>query len=90
MGLLADLTMSRRIFLAKNGLSFCSAPLEVLISLLYWGLRAVRFQNLLSYMTMRYLGSDRCLGCHADLGVALAPAMLCRLTNGSSSPISWR
>ena len=41
VGLLADLTLSRRIFLAKNALSFCSAPLEVLIALLYWGLRVV-------------------------------------------------
>ena len=41
VALLADLTMSRRIFLVKNVLSFCSAPLEVLIALLYWGLRVV-------------------------------------------------
>lgn len=41
VGLLADLTMSRRLFLVKNALSVCGTPLEVLISLLYWGLRAV-------------------------------------------------
>lgn len=40
--LLADLTMSRRLFLAKNLLSVCSCPMEVLISVLYWGLRMVR------------------------------------------------
>jgi hypothetical protein len=40
-GLLADLTLSRTLFQAKNVLSMCSAPMEVLISLLYWGLRAV-------------------------------------------------
>ena len=41
-GLLADVTLSRRLFLMKNVFSFCSAPLEVLISLLYWSLRLVR------------------------------------------------
>lgn len=40
--LLADLTLSRRLFLFKNLLSVCSAPLEVLISILYWGLKFVR------------------------------------------------
>jgi len=40
-GLLADLTLSRRLFLAKNILSVCSCPMEVLISVLYWGLRMV-------------------------------------------------
>lgn len=39
--LLADVTLSRRLFLIKNLLSVCSAPLEVLISVLYWGLRLV-------------------------------------------------
>ena len=33
--------MSRRLFAAKNVLSMCSAPMEVLVSLLYWGLRAI-------------------------------------------------
>lgn len=40
--LLADLTKSPRLFLIKNMLSVCSTPLEALISILYWGLRAVR------------------------------------------------
>ncbi|KAJ5887631.1 FAR-17a/AIG1-like protein [Penicillium taxi] len=39
IALLADLTLSRRLFLFKNLLSVCSAPMEVLISILYWGLR---------------------------------------------------
>ncbi|KAL1304601.1 hypothetical protein AAFC00_003570 [Neodothiora populina] len=38
VGLLADLTLSRRLFTLKNVLSVASAPLEVLISILYWGL----------------------------------------------------
>jgi hypothetical protein len=41
MGLLADITLSPRLFLIKNTLSLCSAPLEVLISLLYWGISAI-------------------------------------------------
>jgi hypothetical protein len=40
-GLAADLTLSRRLFLIKNALSFCSAPLALVISILYWSLRAV-------------------------------------------------
>ncbi|KAJ5644466.1 hypothetical protein N7507_010477 [Penicillium longicatenatum] len=41
VALLADITLSRRLFLAKNLLSVCSAPLEVLVSVLYWGLRVI-------------------------------------------------
>lgn len=41
VGLLADLTMSKRLFEAKNALSVASAPMECLISLLYWSLRTV-------------------------------------------------
>jgi len=40
-GLLADLTGIEGLFLVKNAFSVCSAPLEVLISLLYWGIRAI-------------------------------------------------
>ncbi|ROT36845.1 hypothetical protein SODALDRAFT_298481 [Sodiomyces alkalinus F11] len=38
---LADLTLSPALFRLKNVLSVTSAPLEVLITLLYWGIRAV-------------------------------------------------
>lgn len=41
VGLLADLTVSHTLFSIKNALSMASAPMECLISLLYWGLRAV-------------------------------------------------
>ena len=40
-GSLADVTESQTLFNVKNGLSICSAPMEVLISLLYWGLRVI-------------------------------------------------
>jgi FAR-17a/AIG1-like protein len=40
-GAFADITLSQRVFQVKNVLSMCSAPLECLISALYWGLRAI-------------------------------------------------
>lgn len=40
-GLLADLTGSARLFAIKNRLSVGTAPLEVLVSILYWGITAV-------------------------------------------------
>jgi FAR-17a/AIG1-like protein len=40
-GLISDLTGSTLFFRVKNILSICSAPLECLISTLYWGIRAV-------------------------------------------------
>lgn len=40
-GLLADITLSPTLFLIKNALSLCSAPLEVMISVLYWGICAI-------------------------------------------------
>ena len=40
-GLLADLSLSPRLFAIKNMLSVCSAPLEVLVSILYWGIGAI-------------------------------------------------
>ncbi|KAI0172046.1 FAR-17a/AIG1-like protein [Hypoxylon sp. FL1284] len=41
VGALADVTFSPQLFALKNVLSVCSAPLEVLISILYWGLCAI-------------------------------------------------
>ena len=41
LGLIADISLSSRLFAAKNALSMTSAPMEVLVSLLYWGLRVV-------------------------------------------------
>ncbi|KAF9879279.1 integral membrane protein [Colletotrichum karsti] len=40
-GLLADITLSTKLFAVKNALSTTAAPLEVLISILYWGIRAI-------------------------------------------------
>lgn len=41
VALLADFTASRTLFRIKNTLGVASAPMEVLISLLYWSLRTV-------------------------------------------------
>ncbi|KIX06558.1 uncharacterized protein Z518_04534 [Rhinocladiella mackenziei CBS 650.93] len=41
LALLADLSLSPQLFVSKNVLSMCSAPMEVLVSVLYWGLRAI-------------------------------------------------
>jgi len=41
IGLLSDITLSPALFTIKNYLTITSAPLEILISLLYWGLRAI-------------------------------------------------
>lgn len=38
LGFLADLTLNRTLFNAKNIISVCATPLEVLISILYWGI----------------------------------------------------
>ncbi|KAK6864468.1 hypothetical protein PG990_006098 [Apiospora arundinis] len=41
VGLLADITLSPSLFTIKNALSVFSAPLEILITVLYWGLCAI-------------------------------------------------
>ncbi|GAM83446.1 hypothetical protein ANO11243_014340 [Dothideomycetidae sp. 11243] len=41
IGLLADISLSPALFRIKNSLSVASAPMELLITLLYWGLRAI-------------------------------------------------
>lgn len=46
VALAADLTLSRRLFLLKNLLSVTSAPLEVLITILYWSIMAVSRRRL--------------------------------------------
>lgn len=40
-GLLADITLNRKLFEIKNMLSVWSTPVEVLVSILYWGLCAI-------------------------------------------------
>jgi hypothetical protein len=40
-GLLADITLWPKFFFIKNSLALTSAPLEVLIALLYWSIAAI-------------------------------------------------
>jgi hypothetical protein len=40
-GLVADITGSQTFFMYKNYLSLVAAPIEIVISILYWGLRAI-------------------------------------------------
>ncbi|KAF2242787.1 hypothetical protein BU26DRAFT_534762 [Trematosphaeria pertusa] len=40
-GLLADITSSHILFTLKNYLALVAAPIEIVISILYWGLRAI-------------------------------------------------
>ncbi|KAK3677817.1 hypothetical protein LTR78_002667 [Recurvomyces mirabilis] len=68
IGLLADLTMSRWLFAAKNALSVASAPMECLISMLYWGLRAIDPKLVLPGWTPP-------MALHTDLGFHAVPAI---------------
>ncbi|MCJ1474602.1 hypothetical protein MMC13_003262 [Lambiella insularis] len=63
--------MSRRLFRIKNALSVCSAPLEVLISLLYWGLRAIDPTLVMPSWVV--------LDPYADIGFHLMPALMLTL-----------
>ncbi|KAK8218787.1 FAR-17a/AIG1-like protein-domain-containing protein [Phyllosticta capitalensis] len=40
-GILADLTLSTRLFYLKNVLAVVAAPLEFCVTVLYWGIRAI-------------------------------------------------
>ncbi|RMJ28636.1 integral membrane protein [Aspergillus sp. HF37] len=63
VALLADLTVSPRLFLVKNLFSVCSAPMEVLISVLYWCLRLIDERLVLpSWVVLPlHAGKDECL-----------------------------
>ncbi|KAI6820101.1 integral membrane protein [Hortaea werneckii] len=75
VGLLADLTLSHRLFVLKNTLSVASAPMECLISLLYWGLRAIDQKLVLPDWAPRIsLGAD--LSFHAIPALALVIDLL--------------
>lgn len=41
LGLVADVTLSSAVFNVKNIISVCSTPLEVLVSILYWGITLI-------------------------------------------------
>ncbi|KZF26827.1 integral membrane protein [Xylona heveae TC161] len=68
VGLLADAFQSPRLFLIKNNLAVASAPLEVLISLLYWSIRSID-KNLVMPEWVK-------LDLRADLGFHAVPAIM--------------
>lgn len=41
LGFLADVFLSQKLFNVKNAIAVVATPLEVLISMLYWGIVAV-------------------------------------------------
>lgn len=67
IAILADITLSPKLFHIKNLLSVCSAPLEVLISILYWGLRSIDKHLVIP--------PDMELPLTPDIGFHLAPAL---------------
>ena len=70
VGYIADLALSRQMFETKNFLAICVAPLEVLISVLYWSL-CIYDRNLIYPPEMK--GGLPLL---PDIGFHLAPAVL--------------
>lgn len=74
VGAAADLTMSSRLFAVKNALSSLSTPLEVLISVLYWGLCAIDKSLVMPSEFSLDLLPD--IGFHAAPAVFLAVDML--------------
>jgi len=69
LGFAADVTSNARLFAAKNALVVLAAPLEVLISLLYWGIMAVD-------KTLLMPSPEFAIPLVPDLGFHLAPAVL--------------
>lgn len=73
VGVAADLSLSRQVFEAKNFLAVCVAPLEVLISVLYWSLCTID-RDLVYPPDM-----DISLPLLPDVGFHLAPAVFLTL-----------
>lgn len=67
IGILSDLTLSSTLFDMKNAICIVATPIEVLISLLYWGLRAIDPSLLMP--------DDMSIALLPDMGFHLAPAV---------------
>ncbi|KAK7970739.1 hypothetical protein PG988_009812 [Apiospora saccharicola] len=74
VGLLADITLSPSLFAVKNALSVFSAPLEILITVLYWGLCAINKD--LVFPPDFHLAFLPDFGFHAAPGLLLAVDLL--------------
>jgi hypothetical protein len=70
-GALADITLRPALFKAKNIVSIVATPLEVVISLLYWGIRFIDPELL-------FAGEFQ-LPMHIDVGFHLYPALFLTL-----------
>lgn len=70
-GALADLTLNPVLFQIKNAISVLATPLEVVISILYWGISAIDPALLIE--------GDFFLPRLADMGFHLAPAVFLTL-----------
>lgn len=71
IGIVGDLTLSPALFTIKNAISIVATPLEVLISILYWGIRTIDPELLFE--------GDIQLPLRADMGFHLAPAVFLTL-----------
>jgi hypothetical protein len=71
LGALADLTMSPLLFAAKNAVAVVATPLEVVISILYWGIRCIDPKLLFP--------PEFALPMLPDVGFHLAPAVFLTL-----------
>ncbi|KAK6072520.1 integral membrane protein [Seiridium cupressi] len=74
VGLLSDLTLSPQLFRLKNHLATITAPLEILITILYWGLCAI--DKSLVFPPEFQLDILPDVGFHAAPGVFLALDLL--------------
>lgn len=70
-GVLADVTLNETLFQAKNAVAVLATPLEVVISILYWGIKAIDPKLLMP--------EDVAMSFTADLGFHLAPALFLTL-----------
>ncbi|KAH6898427.1 FAR-17a/AIG1-like protein [Thelonectria olida] len=70
-GILADLTLIPALFEIKNAVAVLATPLEVVISILYWGIRFID--------TSLLMPDEMGLGLLPDLGFHLAPAVFLTL-----------
>ncbi|CAI6341697.1 unnamed protein product [Periconia digitata] len=78
-GLLADITNSHTFFVAKNYCALIAAPIEIVISILYWGLRAIDETLVIPPGLLKP-------PILADLGFHLFPAIVLTIDNLFLSP----
>lgn len=70
-GVLADVTLNETLFQAKNAIAVLATPLEVVITILYWGIKTIDPKLLMP--------DDVALDFKADLGFHLTPAVFLTL-----------